>query len=71
MSDSSRGIIIGVVILAVIVAFVWYRGNQRPEVGACTLLASSSQMTIYYRVGDSSFATYTSPDCSSQSRVSV
>ena len=71
MNDSARGIVIGVIILAVIVAFIWYRGNQRPEIGAGTQLAGSSTMTVYYRVGDSTFATYTSPDCSAQSRISI
>jgi hypothetical protein len=69
MSESRNGIIIGVVILAVIVAFIWYRGNQRPELGACTPLASNSSQTVYYRQGDGSFATYTSPDCTEGSRV--
>lgn len=71
MNDSRTGIIIGVVMLAVIAAFIWYGGNQRPGLGACTPLASNSSQTVYYRQGDSSFTTYTSPDCSSESRVTV
>ena len=71
MSDTTRSIVIATVILAVIVAFIWYRGNQRPELGACTRLAGNSSVTVYYRQGDPSFATYTSPDCSTESRISA
>lgn len=70
MSTSSRGIIIAVVIVAVAVAFIWYRGNQRPEFGACTRSGGNSSVTIYYRQGDPSYATYTSADCSSENRIS-
>ncbi|HEX3298781.1 MAG TPA: hypothetical protein VHW68_01565 [Actinomycetota bacterium] len=71
MSDASRGIIIAVVILAVAVAFIWYKGNQRPELGACARWGGNSSVTIYYRQGDPSYATYTSPDCSSESRITI
>jgi hypothetical protein len=70
MNTSSRGIVIAVVIVAVAVAFIWYRGNQRPEFGACTRWGGNSSVTIYYRQGDPSYATYTSADCSSESRIS-
>jgi hypothetical protein len=71
MSDSTRGIIIGIVIVAVVIGFLSYRRNERPEVGACTRLAGNSSVTVYYRQGDASYATYSSPDCSSQSRITV
>ena len=71
MSQSSRGIIIGVVILAVAVAFIWYRGNQRPEFGACTRWGGNSSVTIYYRQGDPSYATYTSVHRSEESRITI
>jgi len=71
MSQSSKGIVIAVVILAVAVAFIWYHGNQRPELGACTRWGGDSSVTIYYRQGDPSYATYTSADCSSESRISI
>jgi len=71
MSQTWKGIIIAAVLLAVAVAFIWYRGNQRPELGACVRWGGDSSVTIYYRQGDPSFATYTSADCSSESRVSI
>jgi hypothetical protein len=71
MRDSTRGVIIGLVILAVVIGFLSYRRNQRPELGPCTRLAGNSSVTVYYRQGDPSYATYASPDCSSQSRITV
>jgi hypothetical protein len=71
MSDSARGIIIAVVVLAVVLGFFWRPGTPREERGPCTRLAGNSSVTVYYRQGEGSFFTYSSPDCSSQSRISI
>ena len=74
MTDSQRWLIVGVVLLLVIVGWALYRSNEDTQAtlpGPCVQLAgTSNDSPVYYLQNDPSFATYSSPDCSSESRIS-
>jgi hypothetical protein len=75
MTDSQKWLIVGVVLLLVVVGWVWYRSNEDTQAtlfGPCVQLAgTSNDNPVYYLQNDPSFTTYSSADCSAESRISI
>ena len=73
MSEMTDRIMLVVLAGLLIVGFIWFRSNEPAPVGLCVQPAGtrSNEIPVYYRLGDSSFATFSYPDCSSESRITV
>ena len=55
-----------------IVGFIWFRNDEPAPVGPCVqVVGTTDENPVYYRQGDSSFATYSYPDCSAESRITI
>jgi hypothetical protein len=65
-------IIVVALVGLVIAGFIWFRNNQPTQVGPCVQLAgTNNEIPVYYLQGDPSFTTYSSPYCSSESRITI
>lgn len=72
MSEMTDRLMLVVLAGFLIVGFIWFRNNEPAPVGLCVQLAgTNNEIPVYYRLGDSSFATFSYPDCSSESRITV
>jgi hypothetical protein len=72
MSRSTERIIVAALVALVIVGLVWFRNGEPASFGPCVQLnGTNNEIPIYYRVGEASFTTYSSPQCSSESRITV
>jgi hypothetical protein len=72
MSEMTDRIMLVVLAGLLIVGFIWFRNNEPAPVGLCVQLAgTNNEIPVYYRLGDSSFATFSYPDCSSESRITI
>lgn len=72
MGAMTERIIIVVLLALMVVGFIWFRDDQRAQLGPCVALEGTDQdIPIYYRQGDGAFRAYSSPDCSAQSRITI
>jgi hypothetical protein len=72
MSGVMDRIVLVVLAGFLIVGFIWFRNNEQAPVGLCVQLAGTTEeIPVYYRQGDGSFATFSYPDCSAESRITI
>ena len=72
MSGMTERIVVVVLAGLLIAGFVWFRNHEPAPFGPCVQLAgTNSEIPVYYLQGDPSFTTYSSPDCSSESRITI
>jgi hypothetical protein len=67
------GRIVVLVLAGLLIAgFIWFRNHEPAPFGPCVQLAgTNSEIPVYYLQGDPSFTTYSAPDCSSESRITI
>ena len=75
MSEGAQrwdSIIAAVFVALLVVGFAWHRDNSSRIWGPCVRLSDANSVTaVYYLRGDPTFATYTSADCTAESRISI
>jgi lipopolysaccharide export system protein LptC len=71
MSGMTGRIVVVVLAALVTVGIIWFRNNQPAAFGPCVqLTGTNNEIPVYYRQG-ASYAAYSSPDCSSESRITI
>src|SRR4029450_11046594 len=72
MQDMTERIMVLLPAGLVIVGLIWFRNNQPAALGACVQLAGpNNEIPGNSREGDRSFRPCSSPDCSSESRITI
>ena len=72
MDAMTERIIVVALLALLVVGFIWFRDDRPARLGPCVELEGTDQeIPIYVRQGDGSFRAYSSPDCSSQSRITI
>ena len=72
MGGMTERIIVVVLLALLVVGFIWFRDDPRGRLGPCVALEGTNQeIPIYFQQGDRAFRAYSSPDCSSESRITI
>jgi hypothetical protein len=70
MSEMFERIVLVALACILIAGFIWFRNDEPAPVGPCVQVAGTTdENPVFYRQGDP--ATYSYPDCSAESRITI